>query len=72
MFLDPPYAEAKEYESVLRFLGTAGLRAKDGRVIVEHRRNSNLPETVGNLHRIRLLRQGDATLSFYLWNSGVD
>src|SRR3989442_8760369 len=48
IFLDPPYAEAKENERVLRFLGTAGLLAKDGRVIVEHRRNSNLPATLGN------------------------
>jgi len=34
-------------------------------VIAEHRRNFESPEAVGNLERVRLLRQGDAVLSFY-------
>lgn len=64
-FLDPPYAQAAEYDRVLSFLGSATLLNQGALVIAEHRRNSELPETVENLQRVRLLRQGDATLSFY-------
>ena len=64
-FLDPPYAEKKEYDRALRLLGVAPLLAPGGRVIVEHRRDFLLPETIGSLHRVRLLKQGDAALSFY-------
>ena len=64
-FLDPPYAQAAEYDRVLSFLGSATLLNQGALVVAEHRRNSELPETVENLQRVRLLRQGDATLSFY-------
>lgn len=65
VFLDPPYAEEKEYGRVLRFLGLPSILAPGGRVIVEHRRDFVLQEKIGNLHRVRLLREGDAALSFY-------
>jgi 16S rRNA (guanine(966)-N(2))-methyltransferase RsmD len=64
-FLDPPYAQAAEYDRVLSFLGSATLLNKGALVIAEHRRDSELPEIVENLQRVRLLRQGDATLGFY-------
>ena len=65
VFLDPPYAAAEDYTRVLEFLGSADLLAPGGIVVAEHRRNFDLPEAVGTLERVRVLRQGDATLSFY-------
>ena len=65
VFLDPPYAQEKEYARVLQYIGSANLLADGGRIIVEHRRNLTLPDEIGRLHRSRLLRQGDAALSFY-------
>jgi 16S rRNA (guanine(966)-N(2))-methyltransferase RsmD len=66
IFLDPPYAAAEDYSRVLEFLGTADLLAPGGIVIAEHRRNFDLPEEPGAIKRFRVLRQGDAALSFYL------
>jgi len=65
IFLDPPYAAAADYSRVLEFLGSAGLLAPGGIVVAEHRRNFDLPEVPGALKRFRVLRQGDAALSFY-------
>ena len=64
-FLDPPYAAVEDYRRVLSFLGTSRLLAEDSLVIAEHQRKLELPETAGNLDRVRMLRQGDAALSFY-------
>ena len=65
IFLDPPYAAAEDYPRVLEFLGSADLLAPGGIVIAEHRRNFDLPEELGALRRFRVLKQGDAALSFY-------
>jgi 16S rRNA (guanine966-N2)-methyltransferase len=65
VFVDPPYAAAEEYAQVLRFLGATSFLGPGATVIVEHRRNFDLPEQAGRLRRIRVLRQGDATLSFF-------
>jgi 16S rRNA (guanine(966)-N(2))-methyltransferase RsmD len=65
VFLDPPYAAAKDYARVLEFLGSANLLAPGGMVIAEHRRSFDLPEEAGALRRYRVLKQGDAALSFY-------
>ena len=65
IFLDPPYAASKDYSRVLEFLGAADLLAPAGLVIAEHRRNFDLPEEAGALRRFRVLKQGDAALSFY-------
>ena len=65
IFLDPPYAAAKDYSRVLEFLGSSDLLAPGGLVVAEHRRNFDLPEGVGALRRFRVLKQGDAALSFY-------
>jgi 16S rRNA (guanine966-N2)-methyltransferase len=64
-FLDPPYAGAEEYRRVLSYLGASALLAEGSLVIAEHRGNLDLPETTGRLERVRVLRQGDAALSFY-------
>jgi 16S rRNA (guanine966-N2)-methyltransferase len=65
VFLDPPYAQAEDYIRVLRFLGSAQFLAAASSVVAEHSRKYVLPEQVGNLHRVRVLRQGDAALTFY-------
>jgi 16S rRNA (guanine966-N2)-methyltransferase len=67
VFLDPPYEAEEEYARTLEFLGSRGLGllAEDARVIAEHRSKVNLPESVGGLERVRILKQGDAALSFF-------
>jgi 16S rRNA (guanine966-N2)-methyltransferase len=65
VFLDPPYAAAKDYARVLESLGSGNFLAPGGVVIAEHRRNFDLPEEAGALQRYRVLQQGDAALSFY-------
>jgi 16S rRNA (guanine966-N2)-methyltransferase len=65
VFVDPPYAAADDYLQVLRRLGTGSLLESGAKVIVEHRRNFELVETIGRLRRTRILRQGDASLSFF-------
>jgi 16S rRNA (guanine966-N2)-methyltransferase len=69
LFLDPPYAEKAQYAGVLSFLGGANLLAENAVVIAEHQRSLDLPETFGKLERVRLLRQGDAALTFFRFRS---
>ncbi|MBS1800774.1 MAG: 16S rRNA (guanine(966)-N(2))-methyltransferase RsmD [Acidobacteria bacterium] len=68
VFLDPPYDAEAEYARTLEFLGgTRGqaILAEDARVIAEHRSKMELAERYGALERVRVLKQGDAALSFY-------
>ena len=67
VFLDPPYEAKEEYEAILILLGgEAASFLIDGAVIIaEHRRKYELEEHYGALKRTRLLKQGDAALSFY-------
>jgi 16S rRNA (guanine966-N2)-methyltransferase len=65
LFLDPPYGNVEDYDRILSCLGFEGLLSEGSIVVAEHRRNFDLPETVGSLQRVRVLRQGDAVLSFY-------
>lgn len=65
IFLDPPYAAAEEYQRVMKFLGTAPFVSSDTIVIAEHSRKFELAEEFATLERVRVLRQGDAVLSFY-------
>jgi len=65
IFLDPPYAAAGDYARVLRFLGAAAFLAPGGMVIAEHRHKFDLPESSQYLKRFRVLKQGDAALSFF-------
>jgi 16S rRNA (guanine966-N2)-methyltransferase len=65
VFLDPPYAASEDYHRVLSFLGEVSFLSEGGLVIAEHQRNLDLPEQFGKLQRVRILRQGDAALSFY-------
>ncbi|MBZ5529340.1 MAG: 16S rRNA (guanine(966)-N(2))-methyltransferase RsmD [Acidobacteriia bacterium] len=65
VFLDPPWAEEEEYARVLGALGEAEFLAPDALVIAEHASKHDLLEQYGKLSRVRVLKQGDATVSFY-------
>ena len=65
VFLDPPYAATPEYDRVLHLLGGAAFLSPFAIVVAEHHHKLKLPAEVGNLRRYRVLRQGDAALSFY-------
>jgi len=64
-FVDPPYAEHDQYDRVLSFLGSTRLLSPESLVIAEHRRTFELPQRIGRLLQTRILRQGDAALSFF-------
>jgi 16S rRNA (guanine966-N2)-methyltransferase len=65
VFLDPPYANADDYLRVLRYLASAEFLSPNAIVIAERRHTFSLPDEINALHRIRLLKQGDAALTFY-------
>ena len=68
VFLDPPYEAEAEYEGTLNFFGSVRgrlLLAPDALVVAEHSSKTDLPKRFGGLEHTRLLRQGDAALSFY-------
>src|SRR5438270_955804 len=65
VYVDPPYAEKDQYDRVLGFLGAAPFLSQGSLVIAEHRRTHELPQRIGRLLQTRILRQGDAALSFF-------
>jgi 16S rRNA G966 N2-methylase RsmD len=65
IFLDPPYANENDYQATLRSLENSPLVAESTIVIAEHHKSFELPGSLGRLERVRVLRQGDAALSFY-------
>jgi 16S rRNA (guanine966-N2)-methyltransferase len=65
VFVDPPYVEKDQYTRVLGFLGAAPFLTQGSLVIAEHRRTFELPQRFGRLLQTRVLRQGDAALSFF-------
>jgi 16S rRNA (guanine(966)-N(2))-methyltransferase RsmD len=65
VYLDPPYEQSQAYDETLDFLGASNLLAPRGCVVAEHASRRALPERFGSLERVRLVEQGDASLSFY-------
>ena len=65
VFVDPPYAAHVDYARTIEFLSSANFLAPDALVIFEHHHKFSLPETSGHLTRSRVLKQGDAALSFF-------
>jgi len=65
IFLDPPYANERDYRSVLHALEKSSLVGDFSIIIAEHRKTFSLPVAIDRLQQIRTLRQGDAALSFY-------
>jgi 16S rRNA (guanine(966)-N(2))-methyltransferase RsmD len=72
VFLDPPYAKDDEYAATLGLLGgdCAGVLAAGALVIAEHEKRRELEKRYGRLIRYRVLKQGDAALSFYRGEPG--
>jgi 16S rRNA (guanine(966)-N(2))-methyltransferase RsmD len=64
-FLDPPYERTEEYEKSLLALGAPTSEESGRLVIAQHSSKLVLPDTAGRLHRYRVLKQGDNSLSFY-------
>jgi len=68
VFLDPPYEAEEEYSGTLNFLGSIRGRealAPNALVIAEHSSKNKLAPRYGALEHTRLLKQGDAALSFF-------
>jgi len=61
VFLDPPYGDDKQYEVSLAALGDTGTPL----VVVQHDVRRKLPESVGKLKAVRVVRQGTNVLTFY-------
>jgi 16S rRNA (guanine966-N2)-methyltransferase len=66
VFVDPPYAAHVDYARTLEFLATTNFLAPDALIIFEHHHKFQLPEQFDHLRRTRVLKQGDATLTFFL------
>jgi 16S rRNA (guanine966-N2)-methyltransferase len=65
VFLDPPYAQTEDYTRVLRFLGSAPFFSEGSVAVAEHSRKLHLADQFGKLQHTRIVRQGDAALTFY-------
>jgi 16S rRNA (guanine966-N2)-methyltransferase len=61
VFLDPPYDQAGEYLRALNVLGGN----PPPLVIAQHASRFELADAYGRLRRVRLLKQGDNSLSFF-------
>jgi 16S rRNA (guanine966-N2)-methyltransferase len=64
-FLDPPYRMEEAYRQTLEALSDSHLLKAGSIVIAEHLKKFEPREECGRLRRYRLLKQGDAALSFY-------
>jgi 16S rRNA (guanine966-N2)-methyltransferase len=71
VYFDPPYAT--DYLGVLKLFGdSAGaLLAEGGWLIVEHHHKNALTDEIGSIRRLRVLKQGDSALSFYVIATSV-
>ena len=68
VYLDPPYETGSEYANTLCFFGSASgskILSPEALVIAEHSSKAELSERYGVLKHSRLLKQGDAALSFF-------
>jgi 16S rRNA (guanine966-N2)-methyltransferase len=65
VFLDPPYAMEAAYGQALAALSNSAFVLPETIVIGEHQKKFDPGEQVASLQRYRLLKQGDAALSFY-------
>ena len=71
VFLDPPYRMEKIYPQTLQLLSQSLLLKPDAVVVAEHTKRFDPGDDFVPLHRYRLLKQGDAALSFYGMKSTI-
>jgi 16S rRNA (guanine966-N2)-methyltransferase len=68
VYLDPPYEAENEYSGTLNFFGSVRGRAvlsPESFVVAEHSSKAKLEARYGALEHTRLVKQGDAALSFF-------
>lgn len=65
VFLDPPYQMESAYRQTLEMLSESRLVKPESMVVAEHQKKFDPGERIASLQRHRLLKQGDAALSFY-------
>jgi 16S rRNA (guanine966-N2)-methyltransferase len=65
VFLDPPYAAAKQYLLALQRLEADRLLNTGAIVVAEHSKFLDLPDETSQLARFREVRQGDSVLSLF-------
>lgn len=69
LFLDPPYADVDRAVALLERVTDAKVIARilapGASVVLEHGSRDKVPDAIGTLQRVRVLKQGDSTLSFY-------
>jgi 16S rRNA (guanine966-N2)-methyltransferase len=68
VYIDPPYEAEHEYSGTLNFFGSVRGReilAPHALVVAEHSSKAKLAMRYGRLEHTRLLKQGDAALSFF-------
>jgi 16S rRNA (guanine(966)-N(2))-methyltransferase RsmD len=68
-FLDPPYRMRQSYAQTLELLSRSTLLRPESVVIAEHDKRFDPGNAFGPLARHRLLKQGDAALSFFKLSS---
>ena len=64
-YIDPPYEMEAKLLQILEYLDRSHLIAPRGLVMLEHRWDKLPPERLERLERMRLVEQGDASISFY-------
>lgn len=65
IFYDPPYQENYRQFLFEFAANVTDLLSVDGVLIAEHHAKNNLPDSVGDVRRWRILKQGETQLSFY-------
>ncbi len=69
LFADPPYDDVDDcvarIERALHEKPGTQLLSSGALVVIEHRARKVLPESLGPLKKVRVLKQGDSALSFY-------
>ena len=68
-FLDPPYRMRQSYAQTLELLSRSTLLHAESVVIAEHEKRFDPGSAFGPLARYRVLKQGDAALSFFKLSS---
>jgi len=69
IFFDPPYRMEEAYRQTLEELSESRLLKSETIVVAEHQKKFDPGEQIASLERYRLLKQGDAVLSFYRANT---
>jgi 16S rRNA (guanine966-N2)-methyltransferase len=64
IFFDPPY-NWKPYSDLLDIVFRKDLATGSSRVVIEHHRKADLPESAEEYVRSRVVKQGDHCLTFY-------